>query len=104
MSAGEASEEVEQSLERQERRSRSPIQRRTSRRSSRLILVSAAEAARLDRVEALLEQIGQQVEAIRSTPSRIKIETLLESITDLGEESGVERSRARTFLERGVGV
>ena len=101
MRAGESSEEVERSLERQERRSRSPIPRR---RPSRPLLVSAAEAARLDRIEALLEQIGQQVEAIRSTPSRIKIETLLESITDLGEESGVERSRARIFLERGVGV
>ena len=68
----------------------------------RAVLISSSEVLRKERVEGLLEFLGFQVENARVTPSRIKVEQLLESIAKLRREAGVGETRSRQLLERGV--
>ena len=71
-------------------------------RRSALVLVSYEEVEKSRRVEHLLEQVGRQIEAIRESPSRLKVEDLLDCVSRLGAEAGVNRDRGRVLLDKGV--
>ena len=72
------------------------------RQDGGLVLISSSEVLRKERAERLLESIGYQVENIRVSPSRLKVETLLETVAKLGGSAGIGETRARQLLEKGV--
>ena len=76
-------------------RSRSPPLRA---RHSGLVLISYEEVEKNQRVEHLLEQISRKIENIRESPTQLKVEDLLECVSRLGAETGVDRDRVRTLL------